>query len=242
MKADLIATGHYASVVRKDNGRVTVRKAAHADKDQTYMLYRLTQEQLRATVMPLGELSKEEVRKIAASAGLPVASKPDSQEICFIPDDDYGGYIERTYPRELPPAGYFVDEAGNRLGIHRGIIHYTVGQRRGLHLSLGHPVYVKAIRPQTNEVVIAEDEALYSDTVICERLNFLSIPGLPEGEKMRCKAKIRSRHEPKDAVIESAGQDRIRITFDEGVRAPAPGQSAVFYDGDDCVIGGGIIV
>ena len=240
--AEYIATGHYASVVRLDNGRYTVKKSAHAEKDQTYMLYRLTQEQLARTIMPLGGASKTEVREMAAKAGLHVADKPDSQEICFVPDGDYASYVEDHSPKELPGEGDFVDEAGNVLGRHKGIIHYTVGQRRGLGLAMGHYVYVKEIRPEDNTVVIGEEESLYTDTVVCRRVNWLGIPGLEPGERLECAAKIRYHHPEQPAVLEGMEDGRVKIIFDRPVRAAAPGQSAVFYDADSCVIGGGIIV
>lgn len=265
--ADYVATGHYASVVQLANGRYTVKKAAHAQKDQTYMLYKLSQEQLAATLMPLGGLSKQQVRKIAEEAGLPVAGKRDSQEICFVPDGSYAEFIEDYIEKNtildlsahvdmqtaaasveptalaaVPGEGYFVDEEGNRLGKHKGIIHYTVGQRKGLGLAMGHPVFVKQICPDTNEVVISDEPALFKDSILCGDVNFMSIPGLQEGETLRCMVKVRYHHQPQEAVIEATGQDRVKVSFTEPVRAPAPGQSAVFYDADDCVIGGGIIL
>ena len=240
--ADRVATGHYASVVRLDNGRYTVRTAAHANKDQTYMLYALTQRQLAATLMPLGGLSKDEVRAIAASANIPVADKPDSQEICFVSDDDYAGYINANYTGNIPGPGDFVDEEGNVLGRHNGIVNYTVGQRKGLGLPLGYPVYVKRIDTERNEVVLAKDEDLYSNTVICRDVNYMSIEGLDAGEKLRCSAKIRYRHAPAGAVATLAEDGRVRLVFDEPVRAAAPGQAAVMYDSDGNVIGGGTIV
>lgn len=291
MQADLVATGHYASVVRLENGRYTVKKALHAEKDQTYMLYRLSQEQLRMTLMPLGAFSKEEARALAAEAGLAVAGKPDSQEICFVPDKDYAGYIERKTERPAPDAagscgtpscptgqgpgalpkggvgscgedcpdpavssdrfsapdaagscgGFFVDEDGRPLGRHRGILHYTVGQRKGLGIALGRPVYVKKIDAAKNEVVLGPESSLYRSEVLCERVNFLSIPGMSPGEEIRAAARIRYRHEAAPASVRMREDGRVLLRFDEPVRAAAPGQSAVFYDGDGCVIGGGII-
>ena len=267
LQADYVATGHYASVVRLDNGRYTVKKAKHALKDQTYMLYRLTQQQLAATLMPLGELSKQEVREIAAQAGLPVAGKKDSQEICFVPDGSYASFIEdylrkgtdaqksaalgvrstfaasgEAAPLSLPPEGFFVDEEGNRLGRHKGIIHYTIGQRKGLGLAMGHPVFVKEIRPDSNEVVISEEDALFSSRILCGDVNYMGVPDLREGESLRCMAKVRYHHSPQEAVMEAIGPDQVMVSFKEPVRAPAPGQSAVFYDDNDCVIGGGYIL
>ena len=240
--AGSIATGHYASVVKLENGRYTVRMASNAQKDQTYMLYALTQEQLAATIMPLGEMSKEEVRAIAASANIPVADKPDSQEICFVPDDDYAGYITANYKGSIPGEGDFVDEDGNVLGRHNGVIHYTVGQRKGLGLPLGYPIYVKRIDTKRNEVVLAKDEDLYSRTVICRDVNYMSIEGLCRGDSIRCKAKIRYRHTPAGAVAEITEDGLLQLTFDEPVRAAAPGQAAVMYDDDKNVIGGGTIL
>ena len=241
MGADFIATGHYAQIEKLDNGRYTVKKSLYANKDQTYMLYKLTQEQLSRTIMPLGKLSKQEVRDIAKKAELPVASKPDSQEICFVTDGDYADYIENAALEKTPPEGNFVDEEGNILGKHKGIHHYTIGQRKGLGIALGHPIFVKEINADKNEVVLSEEEALFNREVIVRDVNFMSIEGLSEGEKLRCQAKVRYHHNPQNATIENMESGRVRILFDEPVRAASPGQSAVFYDENDCVIGGGII-
>ena len=242
MGAAYVATGHYAAIAQLPNGRYTVKKALHAEKDQTYMLYRLTQEQLARTIFPLAKLSKEEVRGIAEAAGLSVAHKRDSQEICFVPDGDYASYIEENAGAELPGEGFFVDEEGKVLGKHRGIIHYTVGQRKGLGIALGHPAFVKEIRADSNEVVLSGDEALYGREVFCGELCFMSIPGLSEGERLRCFAKVRYRHDARAAWMEKTGNDRLVLRFDEPVRAAAPGQAAVFYDGEGCIIGGGTIL
>ena len=245
LQAEYVATGHYASVLQLPGGRYTVKKAAHAEKDQTYMLYRLSQEQLRKTLMPLGRYSKEEVREIARKAGLPVASKPDSQEICFVPDDDYAGFIGEYVKKDgslvIPGEGAFVNEQGEKLGTHRGIVHYTIGQRRGLNLPMGSRAYVKEIRPETNEVVIGDNESLFRTTVYCRDICFMGIPEMIPGEKVRAMAKIRYHHREQPAEIECTAEDEICIRFDEPVRAPAPGQSAVFYDENGCVLGGGII-
>ncbi len=241
MGASHVATGHYASVIKLENGRFTVRKALHSEKDQSYMLYRLSQEQLAATLMPLGNMSKQEVRRIAEQAGLPVAAKRDSQEICFVPDGNYAKYIEDNTDMSHSDEGFFVDEEGNILGTHKGIFCYTVGQRRGLGLPLGYPAYVKRINPERNEVVVGKEESLYSREIICRDLNFLSIHGLEEKEQLRCTVKVRYHHKAQAARIEQLGQERVRVLFDDPVRAAAPGQSAVFYDENNRVIGGGII-
>ena len=241
LRADFVATGHYASVVKTEDGRYTVTKARHGEKDQTYMLYRLTQEDLARTLMPLGEYSKSEVRAIAERASLGVASKPDSQEICFVPDDDHVGFIERHARREIPGQGNFVDEDGKILGTHRGIIHYTVGQRRRLGIALGQRAYVKKISPETGEIVIGNADGIFCRTLICRDLNFMSIPPLRAGESVRCTVKVRYRHPGQSATLEMIGDDLVRVSFDEPVRSAAPGQSAVFYDDADRVVGGGVI-
>ena len=245
MQADLVATGHYAHIVHLPNGRFTVKTAVHAAKDQTYMLYKLSQEQLQRTLMPLGDYTKDEIRRIALEAELPVAQKPDSQEICFVTDGHYADFIEeyaRKTDRSVPGQGYFVDEDGNRLGTHKGITHYTIGQRKGLGIAMGRPIYVKEINAARNEVVLSDEPALFHDTVLCRDVNFLSIPGMEAGEKLRVRAKVRYHHKASDAVLEMQEDGRVLIHFDAPVRAPAPGQSSVFYDENDCVVGGGIIV
>lgn len=241
LKADYVATGHYAFVEKLPNGRYSVRQADNLAKDQTYMLYKLSQEQLSRTLMPLGEYKKDDVRDIARQIGLSVSEKKDSQEICFVPDGEYADYVAAHYDGVIPGEGNFVDEDGNVLGKHKGIIHYTVGQRKGLGIAMGHPVFVKEIRTETNEVVLCEDEALYTREVRVGDLNFLSIEDLKEGEELRCKAKIRYRHNPESAVIKRNGE-YVDIYFDEPVRAATPGQSAVFYDDSSYVIGGGKII
>ena len=242
MEADAIATGHYASIVRLSNGRWTVQQAASAEKDQTYMLYGLTQDQLSRTLMPLGKLSKADVRKIAADAGLSVAHKQDSQEICFVTEGSYADYIEADPTLHAPGEGNFVSEDGKFLGRHKGIIHYTVGQRRGLGIAFGVPMYVKRINAETNEVVLCEEKSLYSSMIRCKDLNFLSIPDIAEGETVRARVKIRYHHEGENASITRDSDGTVCVTFDKPVRAATPGQSAVFYDNDNCVIGGGKII
>ena len=242
MQADYVATGHYASVVQLPNGRYTVQKAAHAEKDQTYMLYRLSQEQLAVTRMPLGGLSKEEVRRIAEQEGLPVAQKPDSQEICFVTDGNYADFIENNTSAVLQGEGCFTDEEGNILGKHKGIIHYTPGQRKGLGLALGYPAYVKRIDTEKNEVIIGKEESLYSTELRCCDVNYMSIPEPAAGSSLSCAVKIRYHHPAQQAVLVQQDNGIVQIRFDKPVRAAAPGQSAVFYDAEEHVIGGGVIM
>ena len=241
LQADAIATGHYASIVRMDSGRFTLQKADCAQKDQTYMLWRLTQEQLSRTLMPLGRLTKQEVRSIAEQAGLPVAEKPDSQEICFVPDGSYADFIADNAGINLPGEGNFVDERGNILGRHKGIIHYTVGQRKGLGIALGEPAYVNEICADSNEVVLGKADSLLRGEIFCRKLNFLGIADLPLGEAIRANVKIRYHDGGSDGTVTRTGEDAVRIAFEGKVRAPAPGQSAVFYDETGRILGGGEI-
>jgi tRNA-specific 2-thiouridylase len=236
--ADYIATGHYAKVVQLPNGRYALEKSKTDAKDQTYALYNLTQYQLSHTLMPVGDYEKSEIRKIAEEINLLVANKPDSQEICFIPDNDHSRYIEE-HMDNVPGEGNFVSVDGEILGRHKGIYHYTVGQRKGLGLAMGHPVFVVEIRPETNEVVIGENEDIMSDTLYADALNFMSIEDL-EGE-MRVDAKIRYNHKGAPAVIRKISEDRIECIFDTPQRAISPGQAVVFYDGN-VVVGGGTII
>ena len=237
--ADYIATGHYARVERLANGRYAVCHSATATKDQTYALYNLTQHQLAHTLMPVGAYRKEEIRRLAEEIGLPVARKPDSQEICFIPDNDYAGFIDREAGERVPTPGSFVRASGEVLGTHRGITHYTVGQRKGLNLALGHPVFVTGIRPETNEVVVGEAPEVYATELYCNQINYMGMEAL--AEPRRVKAKIRYAHQGSFCTIEMAGEDRIKCSFEEPVRAVTPGQAVVFYE-EDYVLGGGTIL
>lgn len=236
--ADYIATGHYAQVERLPNGRYALKKSATAAKDQTYALYNLTQEQLSHTLMPVGAYTKDQIRRMAEEIGLQVANKPDSQEICFIPDHDYAKFIEAHTGRKTEP-GNFVDLEGNVIGRHEGIIHYTVGQRKGLNLSVGRPVFVVAIRPGANEVVIGEAGDVFTDSLICDKLNWMAVDGL-HGEAMQVTAKIRYSHKGAPCIIREIGDDLVECRFIDNVRAVTPGQAVVFYDGD-YVVGGGTI-
>ncbi len=236
--ADYIATGHYARVEQLPNGRYAVRTSATGRKDQTYALYNLTQEQLKRTLMPVGGYTKEEIREIAAKMNLPVAHKPDSQDICFVPDGDYASFIEKTADQTFPQ-GNFVLADGTIVGRHNGIIHYTVGQRKGLGVAMGYPVFVLAIRPETNEVVLGKAEESLSRYVRADRINFMSVEDLKEPKKVW--AKIRYNHKGAWCTVERTGEDEILCTFDEPLRAAAPGQAVVLYDGE-YVLGGGTII
>ena len=236
--ADYIATGHYARIQKLPNGRYSICRSVTDAKDQTYALYNLTQEQLSHTLMPVGGYTKEEIREIAGRIGLAIAAKPDSQEICFVPDGDYAAFIER-YTGEKPLPGNFVTADGKILGRHAGITHYTIGQRRGLRLPMGRRVFVTGIRPETNEVVVGENAELFSDRLLAENLNFMSVPGIT-GD-VRVTAKIRYNHKGAPATIRMAGNDRIACVFDEPQRAATPGQAVVFYEGEN-VLGGGTIL
>ena len=238
--ADYLATGHYAKI-RQDpaTGRHLLCRGADRSKDQSYFLCRLTQEQLSRTLFPLGTLTKPEVRRLAEAHGLVSAHKRDRQDICFIPDGDYAGFIEREIGDSVAKEGNFVLEDGTVLGKHKGITHYTIGQRKGLNLSMGKPVFVTEIRPETNEVVIGDNEDLFVREVYADRINFMSVPDLKE--KQHFKAKIRYAHQGAPALIEQIDDDLIRCTFEKPQRAMTPGQALVFYDGE-YVAGGGTII
>ncbi len=238
--ADYIATGHYARIRRLPNGRYAVSNSVTAGKDQTYALYGLTQDQLRHTLMPVGSYTKPEIRQLAERIGLPVADKRDSQEICFIPDRDYAGFIRR-YTGIQAPEGNFVTDSGEILGRHKGITHYTIGQRRGLGLPMGRRVFVREIRPDTNEVVIGEGDQVFSRILEADQVNYMGVPEPEIGESIACTAKIRYGHRGTPCRVTRTGEDRIRCEFQEPVRAVTPGQSVVFYQ-EDFVAGGGTIL
>ena len=236
--ADYIATGHYARIDKLPNGRYSLKTSATGAKDQTYALYNLTQEQLHKTLMPVGEYTKEEIRRMAENIGLRVADKPDSQDICFVPDGDYASFIEETTGKETEP-GNFIMSDGTIVGQHKGIIHYTVGQRKGLGLSLGHPVFVLEIRPDTNEVVVGSNEESMSRYVRANAVNFMGVEDLKE--PVRVWAKIRYNHKGAWCTVEKTKEDEILCTFEEPQRAITPGQAVVLYDGE-YVLGGGTII
>lgn len=234
--AEYVATGHYAKI-SEENGRYILEKSDDDRKDQTYALYNFTQEQLKHTLMPCGYYTKDKIREIAKEIGLAVHNKKDSEEICFIPDNNHGLYIEKA-TKGAVKKGNFVDKNGNILGQHKGIVYYTIGQRKGLGIALGRPVFVTDIRPETNEVVIGQEEDIFKTTLIAKDINFISIPSLDD--EMKVTAKIRYSAKPSPATIIPMNDGRVKVVFDEKVRAMTLGQSVVFYDGLK-VVGGGII-
>jgi tRNA-uridine 2-sulfurtransferase len=250
--ADKVATGHYAQVeFDEQRGRWLLKRPTDRSKDQTYFLFGLTQEQLSRTLFPLGGMTKPEVREMARKHGLAIFEKPDSQEICFVPGGDYKRFLEAylTEQGDTPTAissktvaGEMVTSDGKVIGEHAGVHNFTVGQRKGLGVATGSPLYVIQIKNDTRQVVVGKDEELYSRTLLARRVNLISTAELRE--PMRVAVKIRHKHQPASAIIEpagaSAGPDEVRVTFDEPQRAITPGQAAVFYDGD-LVVGGGWI-
>jgi tRNA-uridine 2-sulfurtransferase len=241
--AERVATGHYARVAYDDaRGRWLLKRPADHSKDQTYFLFGLTQEQLSRTLFPLGEMTKPEVRELARKHGLALAEKPDSQEICFVPGGDYKRFIDAylTDRGEALPdtAGELVTTSGEVIGEHGGIHNFTVGQRKGLGVATGSPLYVIQISGADKQVVVGGEENLYSRRLRARRVNLIAVDELRE--PIRVTVKIRHRHEPAPAVIEKVWEDEIVATFDQPQRAITPGQAAVFYDGD-IVVGGGWI-
>ena len=234
---DHVATGHYARILF-DGEKYLLKKGADKSKDQSYVLYFMTQDQLAWTLFPLGDLHKSEVRRIAAGSGFVTAAKPDSQDICFAPDGDYAGAIER-YSGQISEPGDFVSADGSVLGRHRGIVHYTVGQHRGLGLGLPERRYVCSICPEENKVVLGGEEELLRREFFAGDFNWIS--GEAPAGALRCRVKVRYRHreQPAEAFPQSDGT--VRILFDESQRAVTPGQSAVLYSGDT-VLGGGVIL
>lgn len=235
--ADFIATGHYARIVQLDNGRYAIKNSVTAAKDQTYALYNLTQDQLAHTLMPVGAYDKAHIRELARQAGLPVASKQDSQDICFVQDHDYAGFIARETGQPDVP-GNFVDESGKILGQHKGIIHYTVGQRKGLGISAETPLFVKELRPETNEVVLCHSENLFRRECYVSDVNYMAEEKL--AGPTPAIGKIRYSHAGSPCMLYPQADGSIRCEFDEPQRAMTPGQAAVFYR-EDYILCGGII-
>ena len=238
LEADYVATGHYARIdYDTDRGRYLLRKGIDRGKDQSYVLYNLTQEQLGRTLFPLGPFTKDEIRSEADRLGLPVASKPESQEICFIPDDDYRRFIKERVGSKIKP-GNFVDREGKVIGRHRGYSNYTIGQRKGLGLALGYPAYVVGIDVEKNTVIIGTEEDIFHRELVVEDNNYIAFERL-EGP-LQALVKIRYKAEEAPAEIAPLEGGRVKVKFDEPQRAITPGQSAVYYE-KDVVLGGGII-
>lgn len=236
--ADYIATGHYARVVKHpETDRYTLKMANTDTKDQTYALYNLTQEQLKHTLMPVGDYDKSQIRKIAEEIGLIVANKPDSQDICFVPDGDYAKFIQENTDKKIP-TGNFVDYDGKVYGKHKGICSYTIGQRKGLGIAFGKPMYVCELRKDNNEVVVGENDKLFKNNVLLKDFNYMSIEDF-DGE-IRAYGKLRYSQKKAPCTLRKKGEF-VEAIFDEPQRAVTPGQAGVFYDGE-YVLGGGVIV
>ncbi len=237
MNIEYIATGHYACIENK-NGRYILKKPIDKDKDQTYVLYNLTQDQLSKTLFPLGKYKKIEIRKIAEKLNLKIANKPDSQEICFIDDNNHFQFIKK-YTNKTPIKGTFVDVEGNILGKHEGITKYTIGQRRGLGIVTGKPMFVLDIDATNNLIILGSDDNLFTNEITVNCLNWVSISELKK--PMNVKAKIRYKAIEADALLTPICNTEVRVKFKEKQRAPTSGQSIVFYN-EDTVVGGGIII
>lgn len=236
--ADYLASGHYARIQRDDvAGRFLLLKGLDSDKDQSYALYPLTQNQLSRLIFPLGDRRKEETRLLAREFGLRVAHKQESQEICFIPDDDYVSFL-REQAREAIKPGPIITLEGKQIGEHQGLALYTVGQRKGLGIAAGEPLYVVRLDTERNALVVGPDEAVWGEQLQVRDVNWIAFDHPPD--KLRAKVKIRYRHKEQDAVIRPTSETAVDVRFDEPQRAITPGQAAVFYDGDT-VIGGGTI-
>lgn len=234
---DALATGHYANIVKAPSGSFSLCRAADESKDQSYFLWSIKRENLAKILFPLGDLTKSEIREIAAENGFENAHRKDSQDICFIPNGEYASFI-KAHSDATFPAGNFVDVNGKILGAHSGIINYTVGQRKGLGIALGQPMFVKEKNASQNTVTLSTDAELYSDTVTAHRINLLECDSLSSPERL--SVKIRYRHTPSSATVTQTDDDTITVKFDEPQRAAAAGQSLVIYDGNT-VVGGGVI-
>lgn len=237
LKADFVVTGHYAKV-EFENGEYKLKKADDAAKDQSYFLYMLTQDKLKHIKFPLGEYTKPQIREIAEKNGLITARKKDSQDICFVPNGDYVSFI-KEYNGKTYEKGHFIHKDGKVFGEHKGIINYTVGQRKGLGISYTKPLYVLDIQPDTRNVILGDNEDLFTDTVTAENVNIIS--GKPLTEPIRCYARIRYRHKEQPATAYQDENGLLYVKFDEPQRAVTKGQSLVLYDGDT-VLGGGEII
>jgi tRNA-specific 2-thiouridylase len=233
---DYIASGHYAKI-EKVEGRYLLKKGIDENKDQTYMLYVLNQEQLSRTLFPLSKFNKTEIRKKAKELGFSIHNKAESQEICFVPDDDYVRFLDKNYP-EISKEGPILDDEGNEVGRHNGISNYTIGQRRGLGIALGYPIYVTEIDAERNAVIVGKNDKVFSKGLIAEDINIIPFDNI-DG-RIEVSAQIRYNSEAVKAFIEQINDNTIKVEFENDQRAVTPGQSVVFYL-DDIVLGGGII-
>ncbi len=234
---DFLATGHYAKISRSETGKYELHAELDNPKDQTYALYSLTQHQLSHLLLPISGIHKDQIRQIACEAGLPVANKPDSQEICFVRQESYADYIHRK-TGIAPVPGDFVDASGRVLGKHRGIIYYTVGQRKGIYISSSEALYVLAVDAKKNQIVLGSNQQLFSSQLCAREAHYIS--GAPPTDTLSIQAKIRYSARPVPASLMPIDQGRVKLAFDEPVRAITPGQAVVFYQGEN-VLGGAII-
>jgi tRNA-specific 2-thiouridylase len=238
MGAEYLATGHHANIFFDEaSGRFILSKGKDPKKDQSYFLYTMTQDQLARTMMPIGQLTKANVRKLARELDLAVHKRPESQEICFIPDDDYARFLSQKIPESFQ-SGPIVDTDGHVLGYHKGILHFTIGQRRGLGIAASHPLYVLEIHPENRKIVVGYNEQLFQKNIVVGQLNLIARPSLTY--PVSVMAKIRYKHDEAKALLSPMEKNRARLDFETPQRAVTPGQSAVFYD-KDLVLGGGII-
>jgi tRNA-specific 2-thiouridylase len=235
--AEFFATGHYARVEKQNNGKFLLKKGKDKTKDQSYFLCRLTQEQLGRTLFPIGNFTKVKVKKIAQEMGLPALTRPESQEICFVTDNDHAAFSKENIKTKIKP-GPILDQLGKVLGQHQGIIFYTVGQRKGLGVSSATPLYITAIDPDRNAIIVGTQEQTFSDELVADNLNWISIN--PPQKPLKIKARIRYRHAEADATVSTLDKTNVYVRFKKPQMAITPGQAVVFYDGDK-VVGGGRI-
>lgn len=235
---DYIATGHYARIEESENKRLVLLRPEDSSKDQTYVLYSLNQRQLARTLFPLSGYEKDEIRRMVKEAGLLNADKPDSQDICFVPNGDYAGFI-KSFTKKEYAAGNFINPAGEILGVHQGIINYTIGQRKGLGIALGRPVFVTKKSAADNAVTLGQAEDLYTSELYARDLNWISIPELSGNLRVTAKTRYSQKEQP--AIVEPYKDKLVKVSFDEPQRAVTPGQAVVFYDGN-IVVGGGTII
>ena len=236
--ADFLATGHHARIETDNSGKYLLKKGKDRQKDQSYFLCQLKQEQLGRTLFPIGNLTKDIVRQIAREMGLPVAARPESQEICFIPDDNHAAFLQNYAPIPIE-SGPIIDREGKVLGEHRGIMFYTIGQRKGLGLTAARPLYVTAIEPERNAIVVGSKEQTYADELVADNLNWIA--GVRPEQPINVKARVRYRHPEAEAIITPQDNNTVYVKFAEPQMAITTGQAVAFYDGDN-VIGGGTII